>query len=460
MKREACALCLVALALVRCGGDDDTTTVRFLNGMVFGDQTNFAPTAIDVFIDDALEQGGVPYSELTDRMSVKAGKHKLGARLAGAADGGGTLEVDVREGEQAVVIIQNNPSDSEGAEPFLVTKLDSTFAQAEGDTARVRFTIASIEVPLLGGSFAFGLSIDVGRDGADGFLFALEGTDDIAVSATAQPEISMVAVPYLELSAFIAPELEAGKNYYGVAIGSPIIITPEQKQRMLFIPADGRGEVRIGERQPALYVLNAMTDVPSIQLRLGGEVVSNALEFGDIAGPFRARTGALSTSVFPGISLPVLDFATLSGVDDQIAIVGSRLGAIPPMVQVIKPAPSDFSGIESRFRAVNASTVANIDVALVGNGGVETPLASNLAFGTAVEPPGVAASVTGDLVARRTGEMNALDTLEFDTEQFPPQYARAFVHGYVVAIGSDQPNAQRRFELKLVVPNALFLQGL
>lgn len=437
------------LATVRCGGDD-AASLRVIDVIASGVFDAQASGPIDVDLDGENVGSGLVFGTVSDALSVPAGEHTLVVRYSGSTESVATLDFELGRDRHDIIMAQR--AGSESADPVLLTLLDDAFEDGDVGDARVRFTSASNDL-LETGSYA--LAFDVGRDGTDALLFDATGTPDLPVSAAGGTEVGVIAQSELELGAFVTPALVAGRNYYAICVGSLFGLTAAQRLNLLFVSADGSEIIR-ARREPSVSLYNAMYDGTRLQAKIDGGVVANDLAFGELAGPYRGVTGTLVLALAPGVEPVVFDFSDpAQGEEDHVVFFA---GSLQERAELVHPEPIVVDPEASTFRAINLSSEASLDFAMVDTNGLETSLGTNVAFATAVPTPGVKPTVLGDVVARRPGEMIALDALDLSSDGvLGQQYLRQLFQGYVIAVGKTGQQGSLQFELELIAPWSIYL---
>lgn len=420
IQRSTLAL-LWLTALAGCGGDDEERSgLRFAN--VFAQRLG----AVDVRVDDEVLAENLAYGAVSPIRETSKGKHTLVARRAGVRDGEPLATCEVDLANDAHQLVYPVAQFTEDAVAYSCKVADDGFDAGPGAKLIVDFamTFDRYSAELLAGFFAGGISVDLGRDGADGTI-GLDPKIQLSLTADTVHEVAVNSGPS-QIAAFSLPAFADGVRAHALLIGEAAPLDPiAGGTKLLIVPVDG--EAQLIEPQPIVYIYNARYDRAPVDIDHAGVRIVEDLAYKRLAGPIMRASGSLNYALVPGVAPSVADFAALAPGSVQLIVIAANNTAT-----IIRPDSAPFGG-GIRVRAIHAANVGALSFRYEYAGNLSAPI-GNLAFGESSLAEGAASTSTGT-IALYNGATRVDENEEFGSYAYALGYAR----GIAIAVGTADP---------------------
>lgn len=248
--------------------------------------------AVDVYANDALVASDLSYQEATGYLSVPADTYVVDLRAAGADPTSPpvftetlTLSADTDYSAIAAGFFSLGGP----AVRFRILPVVDAWGDPTSETYQANIIHAS--------PTANGVSIDVGVDGTEEIVDQPRWTTSGAVALPSAPlRVEVIDFFDTPTEAFSLPAFAAGEEVAVLASGL-FRQRPNEDDGFGLLAVTRDGGVAFVQPDPKVYVLHASPNAPTVDVRAGGDILVDDLDYREISDPVQIPAGTYTLDV-------------------------------------------------------------------------------------------------------------------------------------------------------------------
>lgn len=248
--------------------------------------------AVDVYANGALVAAGLSYKDATGYLSVPADTYVVDLRAAGADPASPpvfTETLTLSADTDYTAVAAGFFSLGGPAVRFRILPVVDTWGDPTSETYQANIIHAS--------PTANGVSIDVGVDGTDEIVDQARWTTSGAVALpSAGLRVNVIDFFDTPTEAFSLPPFAPGEEVAVLASGL-FRQRPNEPDGFGLLAVTRDGSVAFVQPDPKVYVLHASPNAPAVDVRAGGDVLVDDLDYREVSAPVQVPAGIYTLDV-------------------------------------------------------------------------------------------------------------------------------------------------------------------